>query len=50
MRLGVDASPTGPRYRGRLLKPGAPFTMTADLYLLSGTVSSPVSVDEQTSK
>jgi hypothetical protein len=42
LRMGVDPSPAGSRYRGRLLKAGAPFTLTTEQYLLAGTVVSPV--------
>jgi hypothetical protein len=38
LRLGVDPSPDGPRYRGRAIKAGAPFTLTTDLYVLKGTL------------
>lgn len=40
MRLGVDRAHDGWRYRGRLLKPGAPFSLTTDRYIVSGTVVS----------
>jgi hypothetical protein len=40
LRLGVDRAHDGWRYRGRLLKPGAPFSLTTDRYVVSGTVLS----------
>jgi hypothetical protein len=40
LRLGVDQSPEGWRYRGRILKAGAPFTLTTERYVLEGTVLS----------
>jgi hypothetical protein len=36
--LGVDASRDGWRYRGRIVSPGAPFTLTTDRYVASGSV------------
>lgn len=48
LRLGVDRAHDGWRYRGRLLKPGAPFSLTTDRYVVSGTVVSvgtPVEAD-----
>ena len=38
LRLGVDPSPEGWRYRGRLFKAGAPFTLTTERYMLEGIV------------
>ena len=38
VRLGTDDSPAGARYRGRLLKAGAPFTLTTAHYVVAGTV------------
>ena len=38
LRMGVDRSPAGSRYRAQLLKAGAPFTLTTDRYVLRGTV------------
>jgi hypothetical protein len=43
LRLGVDGSPEGWRYRGRVMKTGAPFTLTTERYVLEGIV---LSVDE----
>ncbi len=40
LRLGVDESRDGWRYRGRLAKAGAPFTFTTDRYALNGSVLS----------
>jgi hypothetical protein len=39
VRLGVDPSRDGWRYRGRLLVPGAPFTLTTARYIAGGTVT-----------
>jgi hypothetical protein len=38
VKLGIDASPEGWRYRGRPIKAGAPFTLTTDRYVAGGTV------------
>jgi len=38
LRLGVDGSAEGWRYRGQVLKAGAPFTLTTERYMLVGTV------------
>jgi hypothetical protein len=38
MHLGADQSPEGLRYRGQLLRAGAPFTLTTDRYVVTGTV------------
>jgi len=38
LKLGADAARDGWRYRGRELKPGAPFTLTTDGYIASGTI------------
>jgi hypothetical protein len=43
LRMGVDQSPSGTRYRGQPLKAGAPFTLTTERYVLAGTVLSVVS-------
>jgi hypothetical protein len=40
LRLGVDPSAEGSRYRGRPIKAGAPFTLTTERYLVGGTVLS----------
>jgi hypothetical protein len=40
LRLGVDQSPEGWRYRGEILKAGAPLTLTTERYVLEGTVLS----------
>ena len=40
LRLGVDAAHDGWRYRGRVVKPGAPFVLTTDRYVVTGTVVS----------
>ena len=42
LELGVDKSRDGWRYRGQLLRPGAPFRITTDRYEAAGLV---VSVD-----
>jgi hypothetical protein len=39
LRLGLDQSRDGWRYRGRLLVPGAPFTLTTASYVAGGTVT-----------
>jgi hypothetical protein len=44
VKLGADESRHGWRYRGRSVLPGAPFTLTTDRYVASGTVIT-VSVD-----
>jgi hypothetical protein len=36
--LGADDSRDGWRYRGRIVSPGAPFTLTTDRYVASGSV------------
>src|SRR5439155_22485961 len=36
--LGADRSREGWRYRGRLLVPGAPFSLTTDRYVVNGSV------------
>jgi hypothetical protein len=38
LRLGVDQLAEGWRYRGRILKAGAPFTLTTERYTFDGTV------------
>jgi hypothetical protein len=38
VKLGADASRDGWRYRGRGVSPGAPFTLTTDRYVLTGSV------------
>jgi hypothetical protein len=38
LRLGVDASADGWRYRGRVMKAGVPFRLTTDRYVVEGTV------------
>jgi len=38
VRLGVDATGDGWRYRGRTIKAGAPFTLTTERYVVAGTV------------
>jgi hypothetical protein len=38
VKLGTDESRNGWRYRGRSVLPGAPFTLTTDRYVASGTV------------
>jgi Domain of unknown function (DUF4330) len=38
VRLGVDESRDGWRYRGRPASPGAPFTLTTDRYIATGSV------------
>lgn len=38
LRLGVDSSRDGWRYRGRLVTPGAPLTLSTAGYVASGTV------------
>jgi hypothetical protein len=38
LRAGVDGSPEGWRYRGRVMKAGVPFTLTTERYLVEGTV------------
>jgi hypothetical protein len=38
LRLGADEDLDGTRYRGRVLKAGAPLTMTTERYVLAGTV------------
>ena len=40
LRMGVDQSPAGFLYRRQLLKAGAPFTLTTERYVLTGTVLS----------
>jgi hypothetical protein len=40
LRMGVDRSQGGVRYRGRMLKAGAPFTLATERYVLTGTVLS----------
>ncbi len=40
LRMGVDRSQGGLRYRGQMLKAGAPFTLTTERYVLTGTVLS----------
>ena len=48
MRLGMDGSPDGWRYRGRLMKAGAPFTLTTDRYVVEGLVLSVAETREDT--
>jgi hypothetical protein len=38
MLLGIDLSVDGWRYRGRTLRPGAPFTLTTTEYVTTGLV------------
>jgi hypothetical protein len=38
LRLGADAAADGLRYRGRDLRPGAPFTLTTAGYIATGTI------------
>jgi hypothetical protein len=38
LRLGADRGPEGWRYRTRVFKAGAPFTLTTDRYTVEGTV------------
>jgi hypothetical protein len=38
LRVGVDSSPEGWRYRGRLFKAGAPFRLTTERYMLEGII------------
>ena len=38
LRLGVDAVGDGWRYRGRVIKAGAPFTLTTERYVAEGVV------------
>jgi hypothetical protein len=38
VQLGVDPSPEGWRYRGRVVKAGAPFTLTTERYIVEGIV------------
>jgi hypothetical protein len=38
LKLGADGSRDGWRYRGRIASPGAPFTLTTDRYIASGSV------------
>jgi hypothetical protein len=40
LRMGVDRSQGELRYRGQVLKAGAPFTLNTDRYVLTGMVSS----------
>jgi hypothetical protein len=40
LRLGVDHSPEGWRYRGRVMKAGAPFTLATERYVIAGIVLS----------
>jgi hypothetical protein len=40
LRLGADRSRDGWRYRGRLLRPGAPFSFATESYVASGSVLS----------
>jgi hypothetical protein len=42
LRLGVDRGRDGWRYRGRVVKAGAPFTLTTERYTAGGTVVSAV--------
>lgn len=46
VRLGLDESRDGWRYRGRSMKPGAVFTLTTDRYEATGVVVS-VTIDSQ---
>jgi hypothetical protein len=46
LRLGVDAAADGWRYRGRVIKAGAPFTFTTERYVVGGTVLE-VSIGQQ---
>jgi hypothetical protein len=50
LRLGVDASRDGWRYRGQPLSPGAPFHLTTDRYAISGAVESVLANDEPSNK
>jgi hypothetical protein len=40
LRMGVDRSQGGLRYRGQMMKAGAPFTLATERYVLTGTVLS----------
>jgi len=40
LRLGADRARDGWRYRGRLVKAGAPYSLTTEQYIASGTVVS----------
>lgn len=40
VRLGLDRAHDGWRYRGRLVKPGAAFSLTTEFYVVSGTIAS----------
>jgi hypothetical protein len=40
VRMGVDRAHDGWRYRGRLVKPGAAFSLTTERYVVSGTIAS----------
>jgi hypothetical protein len=40
VRLGIDQSPAGMRYRGRVIKAGTLFTLTTERYALKGAVLS----------
>lgn len=40
LRVGVDRAHDGFRYRGRIVKPGAPFSLTTDRYVVTGTIVS----------
>ena len=42
LRVGADRARDGWRYRGRLLKAGAPFSLTTEQYIAGGTVVSAV--------
>jgi hypothetical protein len=49
VRLGLDEGRDGWRYRGRTMKPGAPFTLATDRYEASGVVVS-VTLDARASR
>ncbi len=44
LRVGADRARDGWRYRGRLMKAGAPFSMSTEQYIASGTIVSAVPV------
>jgi hypothetical protein len=48
LRLGVDGSPEGWRYRGRVMKAGVPFTLTTDRYVVEGIVLGVDAADQGT--
>jgi hypothetical protein len=48
LRAGVDESPEGWRYRGRVMKAGMPFTLTTERYVVEGTVLGVDAADQGT--